>query len=460
MAETFDELLATANNLLDDRDQERAEPALNAALAAARHPGEQALALNGIAFLHFLRKEKDRRIEVLDRSIGLAEVHLQTDPEDSRASLALADALLEQSECKFRPDDVENELALLDRSLERLLEVASQPPRDRHDRQLQRIIARTLRRKGAILSYKAPQRAVDCLNDALRRFQDSDDPTLRRICAYVSVARGVEFAVLGRSDEQIAVYDDVIARYGESKERDMREIVLRALEEKLLAYREQEDFEATLDVCDDLLDRYGTDSTSYATDAVARTLIRKGNVLNKLGRIAQEMACYDQVIDTWAEDSDWSMRKHAAEALLAKAVALNEADQAGAEMECYDELVRRYESDEDEIVRAVAADALVHKGLSLRAIAEDAAEDTGILETDGEIACYDRVIERYGAETSHGMRRALSAAHFHKGESLLETGRRAEAADCFDEVIAHPPRAYDPYLEELVDEATRLRREC
>lgn len=457
----FDELLATANDLLDEREKDKAGPALDAALAAARTPGEQALALNGIAFLHLLREEKDRRNEVLDRSIGLAEAHLHTDPQNSRASLALADALLEQFDFKFDPDDFENKRALLDKSLGRFLEVASQSPRDRYERQLQRIIARTLWRKGMTFRFDAPQKAVDCLNDALRRFQESDDPTLQRICAYVSVARGVELAVLGRSDEQIAVYDDVVARYGASKERDMREIVLRALEEKLLAYREQEDFEATLDVCDDLLERYGTDSADYATDAVARTLIRKGDVLNKLGKTAQELACYDQVVNTWAEDSTWSLRKHAAEALLAKAVALNEADQAGAEMECYDELVRRYAEDEDDSVRAVAADALVHKGLSFRAIAEDAAEDTGTLETDDEIACYDRVIARYGDETSHEMRRVLSAAYLHKGESLLETGRRAEAADCFDEVIAHrPPPAYDDYLEELVDEATRLRREC
>jgi tetratricopeptide (TPR) repeat protein len=267
-------------------------------------------------------------------------------------------------------------------------------------------------------------------------------------------------ATLGRTDQQIAALDDVIARYDRDSDRHTQEIVLDAREQRLIAYRDQDDFPGALEACDELLERYARETHNNINDAVARTLIRKGDILNKLGKPAQELGCYDRVIATWADDDFCLLRKHAAEALLAKAVALNEADQAGAEMECYDELVRRYENDEDEIVRAVAADALVHKGLSLRAIAKDAAEDTGILETDGEVACYDRVLERYGAETSHGMRRALSAAYFHKGESLLETGRRAEAADCFDEVIAHPPRGYDPYLEELVDEATRLRREC
>ena len=460
MSATFDDLLATANDLLDEREGDKAGSALDAAFAAAGTPGEQALVLNGIAFLHFLRQENGEMVAVLDRSIALSEAHLRADPQDSRAGLALAEALFEQAQHKFRPEGEQKERALLERSLARFLESASRPPRDRYDRQLRRIIARTLWRKGGTLSREAPQDAVDCHNDLLRRFQGVDDPVLRRICAYASVERGVDLAALGRSDQQIAAYDDAIARYGAFKDRSMREIVLRALEEKLLAYREQEDFEAALEVCDDILARYELDPEFHAIDAVARTLIRKGDLLNRLGKMGQELACYDRVVATWANDPEWPLRKHAAEALLAKAAALSEADQAGAEMECYDELLQRYAEDAEDSVRAVAAAALVHKGLSLRAIAEDAADDTGILETDSEIACYDRAIARYGAETSQRMRRAISAAHFHKGESLLETGRRAAAADCFDAVLAHPPTSPDPVLEELVEEARQLRAEC
>lgn len=461
MAETFDDLLATANDLLDERDKVAAEPALNAALAAARTRGEEALALNGIAFLRFLREDQIGMLELLDRSVVLAEAHLQTDPQDSRARLALADALFEQAQHKFRPDEERKELTLLDRSLARFLEAAGQSPRDRYDRQLRRIMARTLWRKGTALAYEAPQKAVDCYDDLLRRFRDPEDSILARICAYTAVARGGELGALGRSDQQIAAYDDVIARYGTSEEHPMREIVLRALEGKLLAYREQEDFETTLEACDDLLKRYERDSSYYAADAVARTLIRKGDVLNKLGKIGPELACYDRVVTTWADSPDWPLRKHAAEALLAKAVALNEADQAAAEMECYDELLRRYAEDEDKSVRSVAAQALVYMGYSLRTIAEDAAEDTGVLETDAEIACYDRVINRYGDEDWDSTRRAVAAALQHKGESLLETGRAVAAAACFDAIIErYAKRIYDPVLDEVVQEARRLRAEC
>ena len=457
----FDELLATANDLLDERKKDEAGPALEAALAAARTLGEQALVLNGIAFLHFLREEQDKMLEVLERSVGLAETHLHADPQDSRGRLALAEALFEQVQHKFSPDDVQSESVLLDRSLGSFLEATREAPRDRYDRQLRRVMAGTLSRKASNLCHDAPKEAVDCYMQLLDRFQDVDDAILKRICAYAAVRRGEELGGLGRSDQQIAAYDDIIVRYAGFKEHAMREVVLRALEGKLLAYREQEDFEATLEACDELLERFEADTMYYATDAVARTLIRKGDVLNKLGKMGPELACYDRVVGTWADSPDQTLRKHAAEALLAKAVALNEADQAAAEMECYEELLRRYAEDEDKSVRSVAAQALVYMGYSLRAIAEDAAEDTGVLELDAEIACYDRAIDRYGDENWDSTRRAVAAALQHKGESLLETGRGAEAADCFDAVVERYARHnYDPVLDEIVQEARNLRKEC
>ncbi len=451
----FDELLATANDLLDEREKDKAGPALDAAFAAARTPGEQALALNGMAFL---RENSGEMLELLERSIALAETRLNADPQDSRANLALADALFEQAMRKFDPSDREQQLATVDRSLARLLEPACRPQHDKYGRQFQRIIAQTLWHKGFLLADEPGTKALDCYTDLLRRFRHVDDRGVAWVCANAAVDRAIELAILGRSDEQIAAYNDVIARYGPSNDRRMRSIVLRALEQKLLAYREQEDFEAVVEVCDDLLARYEDDPAGDAADAVARTLIRKGDVLNRLGKMGQELGCYDRVIATWGTDDDAGMRKHAGEALLAKATVLSEADQAGAEMECYEELLRRYADDKDETVRAVAADGLVHKGLSLRAIAEDAAEDTGVLETDDEIACYDQVIARYGDETGKGLRRAVLSAFFHKGESLLETGRRAEAGVCLDMVIAERGSS-DRFVVDLANEARRLRAE-
>ncbi|MGH6891768.1 MAG: hypothetical protein ACREEP_05880, partial [Dongiaceae bacterium] len=232
-----------------------------------------------------------------------------------------------------------------------------------------------------------------------------------------------------------------------------------ALEGKLLCYRDQEDFIGVVEIADDILRRAPSDADDTIAERVARTIIRKAVALNKLKRSAGEIACYDQVVATYGAHADGALREHAAKALMFKAVTLNDADQTSAEMECYEEILRRYAEDAADRVRAVAADALIHQGLSLGAIAEDAAEDTGIRETEAEIACYDQVIARYGEDTSTHLQQAVAEALIHKGETLAEAGRMDEAILCFEAVIDGYGASEDPELKDLVVEARKLRAE-
>jgi tetratricopeptide (TPR) repeat protein len=241
---------------------------------------------------------------------------------------------------------------------------------------------------------------------------------------------------------------------------ELSHAVIAALENKLLAYRDQEDYEAMVETCDDLIRRYEFDAGEGIADRVGRTMIRKASALNKLGRTAQEVACYDKVAQTYGGWPEPELRKHAAVAMISKAVTLNDADQTAAEMECYEEVIRAYAEDADERVRALAAQAMIYKGLSLRAIAEDAAEDTGIIDTAPEIACYDGVIDRYGAEDHVEIQRAVAEALLRKGEILLETGETAAAAACCDALIEGFAGIKDEEIAETLKEARTLRAEC
>ncbi|HWA50680.1 MAG TPA: hypothetical protein VG742_20595 [Dongiaceae bacterium] len=462
----FVELLSTANDLLDKRERDKAERALKAAQPLAVTPAEQALVLIGLADVAFYRDKNDQQaLDLLEQSLALSQPRLDLRSDDRHAALALAKACRDKSMYLLMMHRPAEALAPLDAMLDRLLDqVGTNDPDDEIERRLCRTIVDSMLLKGDHLKHErgedGKREAVACYRDLIRRFRDVKDLDVMRDLARAMRRCGWELGWLRRSDEEIAAYDDVIATYGHLDDAGIRDVVLQALEGKLLAFRDQEDFEATLEACDDLLARYEKDSKESTMDIVARTLIRKGGVLNKLGKIGPELACYEKVIATCADHPEPELRKHAAEALLSKAVALSEADQAAAEMECYDELLRRYAEDESDRVRVVAAHGLVHMGLSLRAIAEDAAEDTGVLETDAEIACYDRVIARYGDEGSDSMARAVAEAQQHKGESLLETGRMAEAAACFDAIIDGYSDSRDSVLAEIVAEARALRAEC
>jgi tetratricopeptide (TPR) repeat protein len=462
----FYQHLAIANDLLDNRERDQAERALKAAQPLAVTPAEQALVLIGLADVAFYRDKNDQQaLDFLEQSLALSQPRLDLRSDDRHAALAVAKACRDKSMYLLMMHRPAEAMAPLDAMLDRLLDQAgANEPDDDIERSLCRTIVDGMLLKGDELKHERGEEgrreAVACYRDLIRRFRDVKDLEVMQDVARAMHRCGWELGWLGRSDEEIAAYDDVIASYGHMNDARLRDIVLQALDGKLLAFRDQEDFEAALETCDALLARYESDSKESTMDVVARTLIRKGGLLNHLGKIGPELACYDKVIATCADHPSAELRKHAAEGLLSKAVALSEADQAAAEMECYDELLRRYAEDESAWVRVVAAHGLVHMGLSLRAIAEDAAEDTGVLETDAEIACYDRVIARYGDEESEGMARAVAQAQQHKGESLLETGRMAEAAACFDAIVDTYAQMRDPVLAEIVQDARDLRAEC
>jgi tetratricopeptide (TPR) repeat protein len=214
-----------------------------------------------------------------------------------------------------------------------------------------------------------------------------------------------------------------------------------------------------IEICDQIINRYKPDTHRQTADRVARTMIRQAVALGKRGDPAKELSNYDEVVQLHGDSAEPVLRTHAAKALMFKAVTLNDADQSGAEMECYEEVLRRFAEDRDHEVRAVAADALIHKGMSLGAIAEDAAEDTGVREIEAEIACYDEVVARYGEEEPIVLRRAVAEALLHKAETLLEAERTGEASASLELLLSRYAAIEDEEIQDIVKEARTLKAE-
>ena len=464
MAETFEQRIETGNDLAADGRYAEALAAFEAARLAANAPDQQARALTRMARMNQRLGETDAALKFVDQAIDLCAPHMNDKAaRNVTASHVLAWALHDKGALLASLGRFAEVIPVMDTLILRFAdEAGSEAAGSKPALHLCLWVARGFIMKARALGRLSRERdAVACYDDMLRRFGNvrQEGPLMEEV-ARAMFRRGAVLGNLGRTDEEIAAYDSVIARYGEIHLIGLDYIVLDALENKLLTYRDQEDYETMIEVCDDLIRRYEVDPGEGIADVVGRTMIRKAGALNKLGKTAQELSCYDKVIDTFGHWREPEMRKHAAEALMGKAVTLNDADQTAAEMECYEEILRRYAEDEDERVRAVAAHALIYKGLSLRAISEDAAEDTGVMETEAEIACYDRVVARYGDETYIGAQRAVAEALQRKGEILLETGQMAAAAACFDAVIEGFAAIDDDGMADIVKESRELRAEC
>jgi tetratricopeptide (TPR) repeat protein len=101
---------------------------------------------------------------------------------------------------------------------------------------------------------------------------------------------------LGRREEAIAIYDDLLARFGTATEQALREGVAMALCNKGVALGALGRSEEAIAVYDDLLARFGTATEPMLRGQVAVALRNKGVALGALGRSEEAIAVYDDLL--------------------------------------------------------------------------------------------------------------------------------------------------------------------
>ena len=72
------------------------------------------------------------------------------------------------------------------------------------------------------------EEAIAVYDEVVGRFGEASEPGLREQVAMAMFNKGFRLGALGRSEEWIAVYDDVVGRFGEASEPGIQEIVAQA----------------------------------------------------------------------------------------------------------------------------------------------------------------------------------------------------------------------------------------
>jgi hypothetical protein len=90
-------------------------------------------------------------------------------------------------------------------------------------------VAKALVNKGITLgALGRGEEALGVYDDVVARFGAATELALREPVAMALVNKGVTLGTLGRSEEEIAVYDDVVARFGAVEEPELKDLVERA----------------------------------------------------------------------------------------------------------------------------------------------------------------------------------------------------------------------------------------
>ena len=117
---------------------------------------------------------------------------------------------------------------------------------NKDDAALRELVAKALVNKGfRLVSLNQCQEAIAVFDEVVKRFGDAAEPVLREVVAKVLVNKGVSLGSLNRSQEAIAAYDDVVKRFGEATEPALCEIVAKALVNKgILLLRQEKNAQA------------------------------------------------------------------------------------------------------------------------------------------------------------------------------------------------------------------------
>jgi tetratricopeptide (TPR) repeat protein len=245
---------------------------------------------------------------------------------------------------------------------------------------------------------------------------------------------------LGRHEEAIAVYDEVIRHLENCTEVPLLQQLAMALVNKGVALGNLDRSEEAIAVYDEVIRHLENCTEVPLVQQLAMALVNKGATLGILDSSEEAIAVYDEVIRHLENCTEVPLLEQLAKALVNKGATLGILDSSEEAIAVYDEVIRHLENCTEVPLLEQLAKALVNKGVALGNL--DRSEEA--------IAVYDEVIRHLENCTEVPLVQPLAMALFNKGVTLDSLNRSEEAIAVYDEVIRHSEnRAEVSLLEQL-----------
>ena len=186
---------------------------------------------------------------------------------------------------------------------------------------------------------------------------------LQIVRALLNKAKGSE-----SKEEALAIYDDIVNRFGSSSTTEVRKHVITALSNKLfLLIRIGRDDEV-VGVCDEIIYRIGTPEDPGSLLLCAVVLDSKASALANVGNSSSAIEIYDQALEyldvfgnRWGKQADFLV----AGIITRKGVAFVQSNQEKEAIATFDDVVTRFRANDDPILAYSVASAILCKGIVL-----------------------------------------------------------------------------------------------
>ncbi len=281
------------------------------------------------------------------------------------------------------------------------------------------------------------------LDELLRRFGESDDPDLRLPVAEALFKKGLALGWLDQPQAAVGTFDELVRRFGQSDDPDLRLPVAKALVNKGVALGQLEQAQAAVGTYDELLRRFGDSDATDLRLPVAKALFNKGVTLSQLEQHDAAIDACDELLRRFGDSDDPHLRRRVAGALVNKGVTLGQLEQPQAEVGTYDKLLWRFGDSDDPHLRLRVAEALFNKGVTLGQLEQPQAE----------VGTYDELLRRFGDSDDPDLRRRVAKALVNKGVALGRLDQSQAAVGTFDALLRRFGDSDDPDLRSQVAKA-------
>ena len=251
---------------------------------------------------------------------------------------------------------------------------------------------------------------------------------------------GHALAESGRLKEAVAVWKDLVRRFGGSEAADDRNRVSLALINMGNALRLLNRSEEALAAWDDAARRFGGNRGPAIPHAVATALVSKAFLHTEENRPLEALSACDEVVRRFRETRIESLQGLLAKALVGKTVALMALHRPNEALAACDELLGRFGASASSELSAEVAAAMAGRGSAL----------VGLGRLDAAVAAWSQVVERFGSSKAPEVIDHVAMALGNKASALSRLGRPKEALTAFEEVLLRYADDDRPGRRELI----------
>jgi tetratricopeptide (TPR) repeat protein len=191
---------------------------------------------------------------------------------------------------------------------------------------------------------------------------------------------------LGRSEHELAAYDELVSVFGQHPQLEVAERVASALYDKAITLAGLERPEDAIRAYGELVLRFGERAELSLAQLVARALVDQGLRLGALGRAEEELRAYEQVRQRFAGREELPLAEQLARAAFNQALTLAALGRSEDALGVYAEVAERFgERPEAPLALAAARSLFARAALSNQ------------LDRAGVEGLFTEIVERFGA---------------------------------------------------------------